>query len=337
MIRSPFLAISLWACTLGAGPAWLQGEAVSSDVSYPGTCDASAAIAIDSEQFVIASDEDNVLRIYRQESPEAPVVQDITGFLALPNPKKEADIEGSARLGDTLFFITSHGRNKDGEIKRNRYQFFALKVRNAGPAVHFEKAGRPYTRLLEDMLEEKSLKRFALDPLTPEVDAARAPEKAGATNIEGLCAWRKDQLLVAFRNPVPGGKALLVPMLNPLQVIQGEKARFGEPIRLNLGGLGIRSIEPWGKQRGYLIAAGPFDDHGSFQLYRWLGNPTQQPRRVEGVNLSDLSPEAILVDPIRGELQLLSDDGERQMGDRTCKESAAPQRKFRSRRVSPPE
>src|SRR5215216_3571163 len=231
MTRWPFTAITLLICALGACPAWLRGEAMSSasDVGYPGTCDASTAIAIDSDRFVTASDEDNALRIYRRDVPEAPVIQDITELLALPNPKKEADIEGSALLRDTLFFITSHGRNKDGEIKLNRYRFFGLRLANTSDTAHFEKVGKPYTRLLEDMLEEQSLKTFALDPLKPEADAARAPEKEGSTNIEGLCAWRENQLLIAFRNPVPGGKALLVPLLNPRQIIEGEKARFGEP------------------------------------------------------------------------------------------------------------
>jgi hypothetical protein len=261
----------------------------------------------------------------------------VAAFLNLENAKKEADIEGSAALGGTLYWITSHGRNKDGKIKHNRYQFFALTLEEKGDGISLSRVGKPYTHLMEDMLREKKLKRFMLDPLKKADDPERAPEKKGSTNIEGLCAWRTSQLLIAFRNPIPGGKALLVPLENPARVVAGDAAKLGDPIELDLGGLGIRSIELWPQRNNYLIVAGPFDDNGAFQLYQWSGDPARQPKRVQGADLSTLNPEAIVVYPGRNEIQLLSDDGGVEVAGTACKDLPDPARKtFRSLWISPP-
>jgi hypothetical protein len=302
-------------------------------------CDASAALAVGSDRFLVANDEDNILRLYQADIPGPALSNhDISDFLALENPQKEADIEGSAALGQTLYWITSHGRNKDGKIKSNRYRFFALALTEKGGAVSIAGVGKPYTHLMEDMLADQRLARFKLDPLTKKDAPERAPEKKGSTNIEGLCAWRDSQLLIAFRNPIPGGKALLVPLTNPARVIEGDKAVFGDPIQLDLGGLGVRSIELLPGGSTYLIVAGPFDDHGAFQLYQWSGDPAQQPKRIQDADLSKLNPEAIVVYPKRDKVQLLSDDGgERDRAGTECKDLPDPSRKtFRHRWVSPP-
>lgn len=38
---------------------------------YHGMCDASAAVALDADNFVVANDEDNSLRIFRRGQPQA--------------------------------------------------------------------------------------------------------------------------------------------------------------------------------------------------------------------------------------------------------------------------
>lgn len=58
--------------------------------------------------FVVANDEDNVLRAYRLGEP-APVGEwDLNSFLKTA-PKNEVDIEGVARIGDVGYWISSHG------------------------------------------------------------------------------------------------------------------------------------------------------------------------------------------------------------------------------------
>ena len=76
-------------------------------------------------------------------------------------------------------------------------------------------------------------------------------------------------VLIAFRNPIPQAKALIVPMKNPEKVIEdGKTSNFGEVINLDLGGLGIRSIEYVESKRSYFIVAGSFDDAGVFKCQR---------------------------------------------------------------------
>ncbi|MCE6966894.1 hypothetical protein, partial [Cereibacter sphaeroides] len=55
---------------------------------------------------------------------------DLNIFLGIdPQGKNpEADLEGLSRIGDTVYAITSHGRNKDGKFRPNRHRLFALKV-----------------------------------------------------------------------------------------------------------------------------------------------------------------------------------------------------------------
>src|SRR5207247_2531869 len=138
--------------------------------------------------------------------------------------------------------------------------------------------------LLDDLAGDPKLKRFNL------AAASRLEPKArGALNIEGLSATPDGHLLIGFRNPIPGGKALLVPMLNPDAVIHGQAAKFSEPILLDLGGLGIRDMAYWDGQ--YTIIAGPSAGKRQSRLYEWLGGTTT-PRRVKHTDLKGLNPEA---------------------------------------------
>ena len=53
-------------------------------VVFSGMSDASAAVALDAEHFVVTDDENNTLRIYRSDQLSAPVKQiDLTAFLCV--------------------------------------------------------------------------------------------------------------------------------------------------------------------------------------------------------------------------------------------------------------
>lgn len=328
--------VLLSLAAIAGRPAGAQPQEVTVP-RYKEICDASTAVAVGSNRFLVSNDEKNKLWLYQVDKPEPVAELDVKPHLVLQGDK-EADIEGSAMLGDTLYWITSHGRNKKGELDPNRYQLFVLTPK-VGPdgAISLTATGKPYTQLMQDMLEEPRLSPFKLAPLTPAVDKQLAPEASGSTNIEGLAAWRGSQLLIAFRNPVRGGKALLVPLENPAGVIKvpAEKARFGDPFQLDLQGRGIRSIEYWPTRDAYLIVAGPFNDEGAFQLYRWCGDPAHQPEAIEGADLSGLRPEAIVIDPEHpDEILLLSDDGGVKTGDVECKDLPKDKRTFQARRIS---
>lgn len=153
-------------------------------------------------------------------------------------PDKESDLEGAAAIGSRIDWISSHGRNKGGKLREERHRFFATEVDTRTVPPSLRPIGSPYTRLLDDLLSADALKRYRLK------DAAqRAPEAAGGFNIEGLAATADGKLLIGLRNPLVAGRALLVPLENPEAVVNGEAARIGTPILLDLGGRGVRSIE----------------------------------------------------------------------------------------------
>ncbi|MHC4629429.1 MAG: DUF3616 domain-containing protein, partial [Planctomycetota bacterium] len=100
------------------------------ELVFCGASDASAAVAISRDMFIVADDENNVLRVYRRGQAGSPVYSyDVTAFLGIAPEHPEADIEGSTAIGSRIYWIASHGRNKDGKMRPNRYRFFATDVR----------------------------------------------------------------------------------------------------------------------------------------------------------------------------------------------------------------
>jgi hypothetical protein len=181
---------------------------------------------------------------------------------------------------------------------------------------------------------------FLADPELSSLDlgaaAQRPPKSPNALNIEGLTATPAGGLLIGFRNPIPGGKALVVPIENPGDVVAGKaQARLGTPMRLPLGGLGIRSIEYAAGRGEYLIVAGPDGVQGPFRLYRWTGSPNDAPEEVPDVSFTGLQPEALIVYPDDANtIEILSDDGTVDIHGVACKTLPPDQQAFRSLRVT---
>jgi hypothetical protein len=322
-----FQTLAVFAMLFAACP--LRGDSEThpdEPMIYTGMCDASAAEAIGGEFFVVANDEDNVLRIYSTARPGPPVRSfDLSRFLAVDRAEPETDLEGAARIGSRIYWITSHGRNQNGKRRLSRERLFATDIRGSGGQADLVPAGRPYKDLLRDLLNDPRLRPFKLAQAS-----GLAPKKPGALNIEGLCATPEGRLLIGFRNPLPGGKALLVPLLNPDETIHGTRAKLGDPILLDLGGLGIREMIP--SHGGYLIVAGAFDGGGRSHLYEWDGLPSA-PRKWSHVRFERFNPEAVISFPEdQGKrVLILSDDGSRKVAGQRCKNIANPEkRRFRS-------
>jgi hypothetical protein len=289
---------------------------LSSITSHFGMCDASAAVPVESNLFVVANDEDNTLRIYKsEESGKAIYSQDLSSFLQI-NPKHpETDIEGATLIKNRIYWITSHGANKEGKQRPNRHRFFATDIEAIDGKFSLKPIGMPFLGLVKAFEDSAGLKNYDLGKA-----AKNAPESKNGLNIEGLTKTPQGNLLIGFRNPIPEGKALLVPLENPQEVIAGnEKPKLGNPILLALDGLGIRSIEYSDASRAYFIIAGPYDDNGSFQLYRWSGNPSEAPVLIK-IDFNGLHPEALVVYPKKKiRARILSDDGSKFINGQNCK------------------
>ena len=289
--------------------------------SYSGPCDASAAVALDAEHFVVGNDERNTLHVYRRGQSRAVATLGLSRFLGT-RADEESDIEGAAAVGTRIYWITSHGRDSRGKVRPLRQRFFATELLPGNPPV-LAPVGAPYPKLLSDMAASDALKPYRL------ADAARlAAEADGGFNIEGLAATPDGRLLIGLRNPLPRQRALVVELQNPGELIEGKRARFGMPIELDLGRRGIRSIELVGSS--YLIVAGPPADSGSFALYRWSGRPGDAAEPLHGIELKGLRPEALFAIPGSGSVQLLSDDGGVMIGGVECKKLPDARQRFRS-------
>ena len=320
------LAKSALTALIAAGlPAYSGAQQIT---TYSGPCDASAAVALDATYFVVGDDERNTLHIYRQGQAQPVGSLDLSKFLATATDE-ESDIEGAAAVGTRIYWITSHGRNSKGKARPSRQRFFAIEVLPGQPPT-LKPVGQAYVDLLRDMTEADALKPYQLG------DAARlAAEADGGLNIEGLAATPDGALLIGLRNPVPQQRALVIPLLNPGEVINGVRARFGAPIELDLGQRGIRSIERVGA--AYLIVAGPPADSGSFALYRWSGQAADAATPVADIDLKELRPEALFAIPGSGRVQLLSDDGGVKIAGVECKKLPVAHQTFRGLAVTPRE
>jgi len=294
-------------------------------IVYRGASDASAAVAVGEDMFVAADDENNVLRIYKTSKGGLPFLSyDMTEFLDIEPEYPEADIEGATMIGPRIYWITSHGRNKDGKMRPNRYRFFATIVKIENGNVTITPVGTPCKTLIQNLLKAKNMRHLRLDrvtrfnatELTKKERKKLAPKEEGL-NIEGLCASADGSTIyIGFRNPRPVDrvtghkKALVVPLNNRKQVIEDcEAPIFGEPMSWDLRGLGIRSMEYSHFHKAYFIIAGSFDESPKFALYRWSGKKETPPVLVRELNQSNFSPEALVTFKDSDKLFMLSDDG----------------------------
>ncbi len=322
-------------------------------IRHQGPCNASTALPIGEGLFVMVDNKAGpavTVRLYRGGSEGGALGQGVIPAQAvapLAAGDQALDLEASTRIGPLVYWIASHGAARGekgaGEPRPNRRRLIAtnlgLRASDGGRTISLsiEPVGRAYSTLIEDLAADPRYSRFHL----PE--AASRPDKArGGLSIEGLAATPGGALLIGFRNPTPGGRALLVPLTNPNGVLAGEKALFADPVLLDLGGLGVRSME---LVRGsLLIVAGASE--GSPQkgqengpvLYRWSGqfdSPAQRLRSLQRQG-EGFNPEALFADG--DTLVLLSDDGKHRLAGKdspACDDLPAARQSFREWRISP--
>jgi hypothetical protein len=312
------LAMSYSAVIAGTMPV----EAVE---TFRRSCDGSAVVDVGEGHFLNATDEDNVIRLYKHGDGKPVEEFALDEFLKTEVDKKgvpkEADIEGVARLGTRLYWIGSHGRDKKGELERSRHRLFCTAQIGHGAATRLEPVGRPFTGLLRSLEQLDAPIGTALQAAEP-----LAPDEGGI-NIEGLGASVDEGLLIGFRSPLIAGKALVVELRNPAAVVEhGAEPTFAKPVLLNLGGSGIRAIEPKSDGRSasaYWLLAGP-TGAGPSHLYEWQigAEPT---RRSDIVLPTDYGAGEGLM-TFSGGLLAAMDGGE--IGAPSCKDRPIDTRSF---------
>ncbi|WP_423460499.1 choice-of-anchor U domain-containing protein [Ottowia sp. VDI28] len=302
----------------------------------------------------------------------------------------EVDSEASFQTaaGGPIFLIGSHSNSKKGKSRPDRWRFIQLSATGGGSSTSLSMTGY-YKWLREDLrawdagnthglgadyfgISDSSAGASGGDESSP-----KAPETATLSgfSIEGMttspdnsAAW------LGFRAPLvsaPGGPAvtadsvtgrthaLIVQVTNygALPNVSGgakSTATFGTPIRLDLGGRGIREIRK-GDDGQYLIIAGTAGGTSlPFALYSWDGSVNTAGLAVNlrllDANLSaftkpatECAAEGIVSQPANlaagGEADLISDCGDQDFyGDGTVAKDLpyAAWKKFRADVVTLP-
>lgn len=314
-----------WAATLGlSGLCHAESSATvpaSDMLRFEQMCDASAVVLGRDGNLLVAEDAGNRLMLFAKAGG-APLARFDLGRhvkAVKAHGGSHVSLEGAARVGDLIYFVTSHARTRRGNLRPTFHRFFALQTRSSGTDEQVRPFARSYMMLARDMENDAKLGLGEALQLAELQRPELAPGRAGF-DIQGLAAARDGRgLLVALQNPLRDGKALIVPFENPDRVISGvETASFGKLIALDLGGRGIASLEWVPGQHAYFVLAAarrgaqPDDPSASAtKLYRWSGDAEAAPVFVQDVGAGDLRPQAMAASHDGRRLVVLSDDGER--------------------------
>jgi len=169
--------------------------------------------------------------------------------------KRVEDLEAITSNGNTVYAITSHSLNKSHKRKSSREKLISF-VYDDGKMRDFH----IYDTLKDDLY--KNYIDFFKNSIFGIEDIS----------IEGLSVdANNSNLLIGFRSPVIDGKAIIIGIQNPQEVmLEKEKPKFSKPVSLNLNGLGIRDITYDSQKNGYWIIAGGSNDRNfNFQLWFW--------------------------------------------------------------------
>lgn len=310
---------------------------------HTGSSDASTAIAVGPDHMLVADDESQVLRLYRRSASGLHSAGfDFTSALGLTDldggTPREVDIEASARAGNRLYWIGSHGNQATGanNPRPNRRRVYATDLSGSGGSATLSYVGR-YDFLAQDLIawDQNNGHGLGADALGLAASAAPnvSPELASGFNIEGLTVRSDGSALLAFRaprqTPVTRELALLIPVLGFDALVTGGAAgdslpagssSFGAPILLDLGGRAVRSVEA-NAQGQHLLIAGPSGAASGvapndFRLYQW--NAGDAAATLLNVDLSALmaggSFEGIVELPAvfgaSSTVQLITDNGD---------------------------
>lgn len=234
----------------------------------------------------------------------------------LPGPQESAeafrklnDLEGIAldRAGH-IYAVTSHSRDGDGDEKASRERLLRFRIEG-----DLAVAPKVSTALKPALL--------ARHPVLAAAAAIRDVKAGGGLNIEAL-EFDPDaqRLLIGFRSPLLGSRALIASIENPAAVFEsGEAPRISARLEsLDLGGNGIRGMSWFPSLDGYLLIGGPVGRKPvPFQLWFWSGRPGAPAHRARVPGLPGLeSAEGICPAVIDGREQIVvvSDDGNRKEG-----------------------
>lgn len=333
MVKTRFTMLIIFAALFASQGQSKTNKETKHEMKYKGICDASAVVAVTQDghhQIIVGDDETNDLYVYNEGSPEPVDILRINE----PSSKNEYDTEAAASIGQYQIWIGSHSRTKNGGYAKSRHKMFATTFNNG----KLRLIKKSYGNLLQDL---------ATSDILSEFDFARASEFPAehplGLNIEGL-ASNGSTLWIGLRGPLFDGKAMIISISNPLQMIfEGSPAEITGYELLDLDGRGIRDMVYDPTTSTIVLIAGRVDNGTDFSIYRW--HPEQW-LTLETNLTENLTPEGIWIKHSdntgtnikkqTADMFVLSDDGNWFNDSRTCRSRNSADRSFRVNKIPDP-
>ena len=140
-------------------------------------------------------------------------------------------------------------------------------------------------------------------------------------NIEALeMSPDQQRLLIGFRSPLLGGRAIIASIENPSGIFEADEAPSvaAELDELDLGGHGIRGLAYVPSIGEYLVSGGPVSrQQARFDLWLWSGQQGAPARRVTVPGLQGFERAEGVSPAVIGGVEriiIVSDDGNREAG-----------------------
>jgi len=219
------------------------------------------------------------------------------------------DLEGLALdKAGFLYAVTSHSRDEDGDEKPSRERLVRFRIEQ-------DRVEKP--KVVEG-LKGALVQKHEVLAAAAEV---RDVKTGGGLNIEALeISPDQQRLLIGFRSPLVGGRAVIASVENFSGMFESDEAPrvAAELDELDLGGHGIRALAYVNSIGEYLVIGGPVSrPTGHFDLWLWNGQRGGAARRVMVPGLQGFErAEGVSPAVIDGleRIMLVSDDGNRQSG-----------------------
>jgi len=235
-----------------------KGDTVYRENKFYNIFEPSGATTMPDGKVLIVEDEsgENALKMIEVEE-DGDVVE--IGNLYLPKKIKKRfkkdieDIEALTSDENFVYAITSHSLSRAGKAQKQREKLIMFKYED-GSIVDFHTYGDLKKDLVNGYESTFQSGIFTLNDI----------------NIEGLSYDPiSKQLLIGFRSPLIDGKAIIMSIQNPKEMFaDGTKPKFGQPITIDLYGLGIRDMTYDVAKDGFWIIAGSVNNRDSkFELW----------------------------------------------------------------------
>jgi len=217
------------------------------------------------------------------------------------------DLEGLTldRAG-YVYAITSHSRDDDGDTSKSRERLVRFRI---------DKNRVVKPRIVDGLKRAFKQKH----PVLAAAAEVREVKAGGGLNIEALeISPDQQRLLIGFRSPLLGGRAIIASVLNPSGMFEADEAPqvAAELEELDLGGQGIRGLTYLPSIGAYLVVGGPVSrEPAPFDLWLWNGEPGAAPHRVTVPGLQGFERAEGVSPAVIGGVEriiVVSDDGNRQ-------------------------